>query len=364
MGSVYIISDYGKLGKRNEALCFSYPSGGERLIFLHRTDRLVISGSVDISAQALKLLMRHKVDTVFLSKNGQFNGRLGFQDSKNVFVRQRQYAVLGDETRRLRLAKAIAAAKMRNQITFMQRIGRKDKIPDIQPVIDDALKNLDTVLKATTLSAVRGYEGYGSRLYFSVFRHNIIPEWAIFNSRTMNPPKDNANAVMSFLYTLLMYRVDAAIETHGLDPYAGILHEIGYGKHALTYDLMEEFRASVVDPLVCALFNLNILKKDDFSECDFGPDDDTPASEDEAQEHDVNAPRVVAVRLIPVRGVLLTKDALKKVVEKFEEKMDSPIMYPPRQERMSYQQIIYAQVEHYKRVILNEEPEYCGFLVK
>lgn len=364
MGSVYIISDYGKLGKRDEALCFSYPSGEERLIFLHRTDRLVISGSVDISAQALKLIMRHKVDTVFLSKNGQFNGRLGFQDSRNVFVRQRQYAVLGEDARRLRLAKNIAAAKMRNQITFMQRIGRKEKIREIQPKVDDALKNLETMQEASTLNEVRGFEGYGSRLYFSVFRHNIIPEWAVFNGRTMNPPKDNVNAVMSFLYTLLMYRVDAAIEAQGLDPYAGILHELGYGKHALTYDLMEEFRASVVDPLVGALLNLNILKKDDFTEKDFGPDDDAPLIDDNVPDTDEAVSEVAAVRVTPVRGVLLTKDALRKVVEKFEEKMDTLIMYPPRQERMAYQQIIYAQVEHYKRVILNEEPEYCGFLVK
>ncbi len=58
----------------------------------------------------------------------------------------------------------------------------------------------------------------------------------------MNPPQDNVNAVLSFLYTLIFYRVDAALEGAGLDPYVGYLHKLNYGKQALAFDLVEEFR--------------------------------------------------------------------------------------------------------------------------
>lgn len=361
MGSVYLISDYGKLGKKDEALCFYYPSGEERRMFIHRTDRLVISGSVDISAAALKLLMRHKIDTVFLNKNGQFNGKLSFQDTKNVFVRKRQYEILDIEKAITELAKAIVSAKIKNQITFMQRIGRKENSEKISKTILEAQKNHDSLMLSDKLNSIRGYEGYGSRLYFSVFKENLIPSWAVFNGRNMNPPKDNVNAVLSFLYTLLMYRVDAAIESQGLDPFVGSLHTLAYGKHALTFDLMEEFRASIVDPLVCSLFNLGILKENDFESLNLGPDSEIMI--EEAEDTD-SYEEMTESKSAPEKGVLLSKEALKKVVAKFEEKMDALVNYAPLQERMSYQQIIYAQVEHYKRVIIEAEPKYNGFLIK
>ncbi|MHC6204242.1 CRISPR-associated endonuclease Cas1 [Breznakiellaceae bacterium SP9] len=69
--------------------------------------------------------------------------------------------------------------------------------------------------------------------------HNLISEWASFPNRSRNPPLTNVNAVLSFLYTLLMYRLETAIELAGLDPMAGFFHAIEYGKNSLVFDLME-----------------------------------------------------------------------------------------------------------------------------
>lgn len=37
-------------------------------------------------------------------------------------------------------------------------------------------------------------------------------------------------AVLSFLYTLLLYRVDSYVEMVGFDPYVGYFHTLSYGK--------------------------------------------------------------------------------------------------------------------------------------
>lgn len=358
MGSVYIFSDFGKLGKREDSLCFYSPDGSERRVFLHRTDRIVISGAVDISSAALRMIMRNQVDTVFLSKNGRYNGKLEFQESKNVFLRKRQYELLDEAEARTSIVSSIVKGKIINQIHFMQRIGRKNDDREINEAITNVQSILDKLESSSDIDSLRGYEGYCSKVYFSVLRKNIKPEFARFSGRTMHPPKDEVNAVLSFLYTLLLYRVDAAIEMEGLDPYVGNLHTPAYGKRSLTFDLMEEYRSSICDTLCCALFNLGVLVKTDFERREFrANDDDQPIEEPEIAEETSELKE-------DNMGILLTQEGLKKTSAQFEEKMETLILHPGLSERMSYQKVIIEQVRHYKRVILGEETVYRPFIVR
>lgn len=48
--------------------------------------------------------------------------------------------------------------------------------------------------------------------------------------------------MLSYGYTLLVHEAVAALETAGLDPMVGYLHQHRWGRPALALDLMEEFR--------------------------------------------------------------------------------------------------------------------------
>ncbi len=358
MGTVYIISDHGKLTKKDDALHFYGADGTEKKIFIHRADRIIISGTVEITGSALRLIMRHQIDTVFLSKNGKYNGKLEFSDGKNVFLRKKQYDILNDENKKIEIVRSIVRGKLKNQIAFMQRIGRKKNVITIEKTIREAQRNANAVDTANTVDMLRGFEGYGSRLFYSVFKENIDPEWAIFKGRSMQPPKDVVNAVLSFLYTLLSYRIDAIIVMEGLDPYVGYLHTLDYGKRALCFDLMEEYRTSICDTLTCALFNLGILKPTDFQKKEFNSaDDEYPIEEQEESQKTVESSE-------KTEGVLLTKEGLQKVAHQFEEKLKTLILYPPLNKQISYEQVLIEQVRHFKRVIMGEETEYKTFVIK
>jgi len=361
MGTVYIISDHGKLFKQNDALVFSSAEGDIRKLFLHRTDRLIIAGNVEITGSALRMLMHYKINVVFLSTNGHFNGKLQFEVGKNVFLRKRQYDSLNDESFSISVAKAVATGKLSNQITYMLRINRKEPLLNVNQTIAQAQHNLEKLQSAGNIASIRGYEGNGSKLYFSVFRLNISPGWAEFKGRSMNPPKDNVNSVLSFLYTLLMYRVDSFVEMEGLDPYVGYLHTLGFGKRSLTFDLMEEFRAPICDTLACSLFNLGILNLKDFNIIDFNKDnDDAPLQYDESAITESDQ----VLTSDSIKGVLLTKDGLRKVAVRFEEKLDSELFYPPEATKMSYQRIIAAQIHRFRLLLSGEETDYKPFMVK
>lgn len=363
MSAIYILSDNGKLSKKDETIVFSQADGTNTILFPFKTEQLVLIGNVSISGEAFRILTKYKIPVTLLSKNGRFNGKLTFGENKNVFLRQKQYQILSNQKQSLEIARSIVVGKIKNQISFMQRIKRKSNLTDNEELkIEDALNSVKSSLSyaetTDNIEKLRGFEGIAARSYFSIFGMNIIPEWAEFKSRSKNPPKSNVNAVLSFLYTLLMYRVESAIESQGLDTCCGNLHALNYGRTALVFDLMEEFRTPIADSVCCSLFNLGILKIGDFEKKKFSNDSEefplekTPDSSDETISESFD------------NGILLTKEGIKKVISLFEEKIDTQILYLPKNEKISYKKIIYEQAAHYKRVMIGEEIEYKSYYFK
>lgn len=363
MSTIYIVSDYGRLVKKGEVLELRKGEDLLKTVFPFKTEQLIIMGRIEVTSQALNFLMRHNIDTVFLSNNGRFNGKITFQTSKNVFLRKRQFELLSDDRFRLRISKAIVRGKLKNQLTFMQRINRKGFDSNILlPHINKVKEMIEKSESAESLDSLRGYEGLAAKNYFSVFKHNIIQDWAIFNGRSMHPPKDNVNAVLSFLYTMVLFRVDSAIEAIGLDPYVGNFHQLNYGKRTLSFDLMEEFRVPIADTLTVALFNLGILEKDDFEMVNFSntseeyPISDVDVDVDNSVDNSFHASEQ--------KGVLLTKEGIKKVITQFERKLEVSYFYEPLLKSISYRSLIQEQAEHFKRVLVGQETEYKPLVIK
>ena len=349
MSVVYIISDHGKLNQINETLEFIAADGTIRKIFPHKMDSLIIGGVVSISGKAFKLLLKHQINTIFISSNGKYSGKLIFTGTKNVFLRKKQYIFSDNVDLALPIAKSIVLAKVKNELTFIQRIKRKNNNEsDFIKVIKSIKTLIEQIENARAIDELRGYEGIGAKHYYSIFRYNLIPDWANFPKRSKNPPLTNVNAVLSFLYTLLMYRVETAIEVSGLDTMTGFLHASEYGKNALVFDLMEEFRTPVVDTLCCALINHGVLSPDDFH---------TVVNNDNI-DMDSEIPD------IEEKAVLLTKKGLNKVITAFEKKIDTLVYYPPLENQVSINKIIIEQVKHFKRVVLGEETTYKGYQYK
>mgnify|MGYP000859771955 CR=1 FL=1 len=73
------------------------------------------------------------------------------------------------------------------------------------------------------------------------------------------------NAALSFGYTLLTNMMTSLLDAYGLDPFMGFMHTETYGTPALALDLVEPFRAPVVDRMVVRLFNLRMLDPEDFA---------------------------------------------------------------------------------------------------
>jgi CRISPR/Cas system-associated endonuclease Cas1 len=64
--------------------------------------------------------------------------------------------------------------------------------------------------------ALRGIEGMAANVYFSLLGR-FFPTEVPFHGRSRRPPRDAANALMSFVYTLLVNAFAATARAHGLD---------------------------------------------------------------------------------------------------------------------------------------------------
>jgi CRISPR-associated protein Cas1 len=331
MTDLHIISKRGKITKTDEHLLFRDIEGNETRILPSKINQILLYENISITGEAFNILAKNKIPLSIKTYSGIDNIHLQYEDSKNVFLRQNQYRIVDNQEMSLKIAKSIVSGKIKNQISFLQRIKRNDSLSDEKVELINEIKNcIVEVENCKSVESLRGIEGIVSRKYFSVLAYHIKPSWAIFENRSKQPPKSNVNAVLSFLYSLLSNEVSFVAQSRGLDIMVGNLHTLSYGRDSLVYDLVEEFRTPIADTLCCYLFNDNILSEEDFENRN--------------------------------QGVYLTKTGIKKVVKSMEEKLEKRIIY--KEKEISHREIILNQVEQYKDFILGKKDDYVTFFYK
>ena len=229
-------------------------------------EEIVTFGYMGASPGLMKLCADNSVSLTFLTSSGDFIGRFQGKTKGNVLLRTKQYKLADDNDFALHISRIIVAAKILNSCNVLSRFIRdhgEDR--DIKAVINLMKQNKNNALKASNKEILRGIEGDTASKYFSVFNKLILSNNGFsFNGRNRRPPKDPINAMLSFAYTLIANKCTAALETVGLDPYVGFMHELRPGRTSLALDLMEEFRAYLADRLVLTLINRGQVTQNDF----------------------------------------------------------------------------------------------------
>ena len=230
-------------------------------------EQVVIYGNVQLTTQAAALLLENNIDVVYLSHYGKFRGRLGQDGSKFARLRHAQLRLVSEERRALELAMAIVAAKLSNQRNVLQRLAA-NTAADVRRSLLEAAAGIEQMRnasrRATTLDALRGFEGKAGVYYFAGVKLLLPARWA-FKGRQYHPAPDPFNALLSFGYALLQKDMSATIHLVGLDPYLGCFHALEYGRPSLTLDLMEEFRPVAVDEPLLTLAISERLTPQDFT---------------------------------------------------------------------------------------------------
>lgn len=281
--------------ERLEVYGRSPESGSDTLlreIPIRDLDRLLISESVQITSQALAMLMRNQIPVNILAWNGQLLG--GFLPASNAhgLARRRQYQRSLEPDFCLQMAGRIVTAKLYNQRRVLQRLMASRKAaPQISPAspaspaspgpgpdqktidVAGALEWLDhlftSIGKSASIDELRGYEGAATARYFQAWG-SFLPMEFPFERRSTRPPLNPVNACISFAATLLYSEAVAFIHSAGLDPAIGLLHTTENGRWSLALDLIEPLRPVLVEALALDLFSHQILNAKHFEARDGG----------------------------------------------------------------------------------------------
>lgn len=297
---------------------------------------IVADRGVSLSADAIAACADAGVPVHIMRPSGAVAATLFSAGLTGTIQTRRAQMDAARDRRGVALAKAFALGKMSNQAALVRYLAkyRKDADPALYrelawlagEIMDCAaeLEGLD----GDTVEAIRGLllsaEGRAAEKYWAAVRRVVsVPEdWA---GRTGRGATDVVNAALNYGYGILYAQVERAVMLAGLDPYAGFIHADRPGKPSLVLDMVEEFRAPVVDRTVFAMINRG-------TKLEMDADD------------------------------LLVQESRRAIAQAVLERLDKPERY--ERKKMALRHIIQHQARHVATFLRGERAAYRPFVVK
>jgi len=339
LNTLFVTTDGAYIKKEGESVVVMAEKQIKLRLPIHNLNGIVCFGRVICSPALLGFCAQRGVALSYLSSNGRFLARVQGLTSGNVLLRREQYRRAESLEQSAIIAKAFVLGKIFNCRTSLQRVLRDHPQINGAEVVQTAILHLSALLnevkEQNDLNVIRGSEGHAAQTYFSVLDHLITTqkEDFYFRGRNRRPPRDNLNALLSFVYTLLLHDIMAALESVGLDPAVGFLHRDRPGRPSLALDMMEEFRPLIADRLVLALVNMRQVQQNGFTKTEVG-------------------------------GVVMDDETRKTVLVAYQKRKQEEITHPFLEEQIPLGILFFAQALLLARFLRKDLDGYPPFLWK
>lgn len=317
--------------KKNNTILQPYP--------LRNLQDIVLFTYLGMSPKLVQQCMEFGIGIAYMTPHGRFIGRLQGMSRGNILLRRTQYRLADTEAKALQVAISCIAAKVYNEKWTIERYIRQyaervdtTRLERVSATLTGMLAEIQTV---SSLDELRGFEGRAQMEYFSCMDTMILNQKQDFQflTRSRRPPLTRVNAVLSFLYAVLANEIASALETVGLDAYAGFMHVDRPGRVSLALDMMEEFRAPLVDRLVLSMINRKYINASDFQV--------------EANE-----------------SVFLTDEGRRNVLALWRKRKQESITHPYLKEKMPWGLVPFVQATLLARYIRADLDAYPAFFWK
>ena len=324
MSLLYVNEDGAVIGLEANRCIIKYKDGLKRSIPIESLEGVTILGKSQVTTVCMEEFLKRGISVSYFSKGGSYFGRVQSTGHANT-ARQRKQCQLYDTEFALELGKRILSAKVKNQSVVLRRYERSKSVEaaEEQKMLTICRNKMS---ECKSIAELIGYEGQAAKYYFAGLAKCIEPEF-VFHGRSKRPPMDEFNSMLSLGYSILMNEVYCKIEMKGLNPYFGFIHRDAEKHPTLASDLMEEWRAVVVDATAMSMINGHEIHKDDFT-------------------FDYENP-----------GCYLRKNGLKIYLNKLEKKFQTEVKYLSYVDyAVSFRRAIFLQMEQLTRAIECENP--------
>lgn len=314
MKKSYYLFNPGRLSRKDNTLKFvpvnaEGKEGPAKYLPITGIKNLYCFGSLDANSAMYNFLGKNQIPVHFFDYYEHYTGSFMPKDyllSGKVLVEQTKY--YSRPKLRMEIAQKFvegAAANMLRNLKYYHARSR-----DLEIYINQIETYNKDRVTANTISELMGWEGNMRMVYYDAF-DGIIPDFEMGN-RSKRPPSNEINALISFCnmmcYTLCL---DQIYHTQ-LDPTISYLHEPGYRRYSLALDISEIFKPILVDRLIFSLLNKKMLSNKDFDK--------------------------------KVNYCLLNDSGKRKVLQKWEERLNQTIKHRKLNKSVSYKHLVKLEV--------------------
>jgi CRISPR-associated protein Cas1 len=227
-------------------------------------DSIVIDGQTGtISLTAIKWLMRHNVPLFVLDYDGTLLSSTLPREPVNGPLKIAQIEAFKDSARRFHIAKKLVEAKAQRTLDVMKWLAARygELSSQVQADLTNELERLEQCQSVPRLLSI---EGRIADIYWRYLRQ-VLPVKFGFTSRMHESHQMNAsdpvNTLLNYGYAILETHCRKALNSVGLEPTVGFLHEARQTKYPLVYDFQEPYRWLVDTTVISCLESGRFGKK-------------------------------------------------------------------------------------------------------
>ena len=227
---------------------------------IEQIDTIICFSEVSLNKRVLALLNTYNVSIFFYNFYGDYIGRFTpkkYEDGKILF---NQVECLKDSVIRLYIAKQIIYTSFKNMLSFLKYYDKKgfdilDKVKQLDNLISNSfeiISNIDDLLLL---------EAQIKQIYYSSFDIILAKEEYRFEKRSIRPPHNEINALMSYGYSILYSHYLSVLDRSSLNPQIAFIHSLSKSTDALQYDLADILKPVIIDRLIIRLIRKKQIKK-------------------------------------------------------------------------------------------------------
>lgn len=339
LNTLFVMTEGSFLRLDHETVKVELDSAIRLQVPLHHLGGIVVFGHVMVSPSLLYKCAEEGRAVVMLDRNGRFRCRMVGKVSGNILLRHAQHLAVADDAKRTGIIRNLVAGKLQNARQVLMRGAREADSAEAQETLHVAAvlhgRGIERIAPATEVDFIRGIEGESAKVYFDALDRMITENRETFRmtGRNRRPPRDPMNALLSFLYVMLLNDCISAIEGVGLDPQMGFFHVMRPGRPSLGLDMMEELRPVLADRLALTLINRRQIGEKHFE------------------------PR-------PGGAVYLNEDGRKAVVAAYQKRKQDEVNHPVVDQKMPFGLVPHVQARLLARHIRGELEGYPAFIYR
>ena len=222
---------------------------------INQITQIIINAQISLSSAVIKECAKRKISINFIDEKTNLSYATLFTANSAISKTAASQISLLKTKRPLRIAQQFIIGKLKNQINYLKYLDKYHKnlssqIRAIQEILKSRIQN------ATSVNELLGFEGSAATAYWQAIAQAIDYKFS-FSGRVTQGATDVVNSALNYGYAILYSKILKSIAAAGLSPHVSYLHALDEQKPTLAFDLIEEFRAFIVDRAVISMINKN-----------------------------------------------------------------------------------------------------------